>query len=51
MYGKEKVSLWKRFRCFFGHNMVETSRIPHDDRDFVTLRENRIADLGRKTSR
>lgn len=36
MYGTEKVSLWKRFRCFFGHNMVETSRIPHHDRDFVT---------------
>lgn len=36
MYEKEKVSLWKRFLCLFRHDMVETSRLPHHDRDIVT---------------
>lgn len=34
MYGQEKASRWKRFLCFvFGHDMVETSRLMHHDRD------------------
>ncbi len=37
MYHQEKVSWWKRFlSSVFGHNMSETSRRPHHDRDIVT---------------
>jgi hypothetical protein len=37
MDGKEQASRWKRFLCFvFGHDMVETSRMMHSDRDIVT---------------